>query len=93
MSVDDDLSMQGVWTKRLIRGIYKRRGQIDKIENTEEISEDKSDTNSLTSNEKPHYYREFKMSSIVENLGPLKNKGKSPIKFASKSMFGGGIIE
>ena len=93
MSVDDDLSMQGIWTKRLIRGIYKRKGQIDKIENTEEISQDKSDEISITSNDKPHYYREFKMSSIVENIGPSKNRGKSPFKNAKKSMFGGSILE
>ena len=49
MSVDDDTSMLGIWTKRLIRGIYKRKGQIDEIENTEEVSEIKSDTNSSIS--------------------------------------------
>ena len=49
MSVDDDTSMLGIWTKRLIRGIYKRKGQVDEIENTVEISEIKSDTNSSIS--------------------------------------------
>ena len=31
MSLDENGSIQGIWSKRLIRGIYKRKGQIDEI--------------------------------------------------------------
>ena len=54
--------------------------------------DDKSIESSVSSLFAPHYYREFKMSKVVEKSGVLKEAANViKIQNASKSMFGSGF--
>ena len=86
-----DNSMQAHWSKLLIRGIYMRKGIINLVQGSD-VEDNKSIESSVSSLFAPHYYREFKMSKVVEKSGVLKTAANEiKIENATKSMFGAGF--